>query len=332
MSSCTSQSNRLVSFIPVLQSFGNMTLGSDNSWRNPNLLDEDEDEETDDDPRVNEEFKSNLASIIEHSHSRDADTNPFRRTSSLEEPSPFVSADKPLRNKSIDTTGRSHRGSLESSSPSNIGLRGADQRSGNGTPVHSQQQRPRRIPSNMTGLGGSPRVVIAVDYGTTYTGLAVAQTQSGHANIDEIEVVQDWGVNGDNQSKVRTMISYVKSSAGKTQWGSAVTDHAMVNTKLELEPQASRYDELELTWYLLKGTGNLAFEHLKKIGPEPAYTSAPPRQIVQDYLSHIRACACREGVLKKVDLSKLVETNTPVDIVVTVPAVSGHFLVIRLLC
>jgi len=119
------------------------------------------------------------------------------------------------------------------------------------------------------------------------------------------------------------MISYIKSSTGETQWGSDVSDHgtAMVNTKLELEPQKSRHDELELTWYLLKGTGNLGFEHLKRIGPDPAYTSAPPSQIVRDYLSHICESACKPGSFETVDMTRLEETGTPLDVVITVPAV-----------
>lgn len=157
------------------------------------------------------------------------------------------------------------------------------------------------------------------------SGFALARTQSDHAELDKIEVLQNWGSSGNNQSKVRTMISYVKSSTGETQWGSNVSDHgtAMVNTKLELEPQPNRYDELELTLYLLKNTGYLAFEHLKKIGPNPAYTSAPPRQIVQDYLKHICESACRPGSFETIDMTRLAETSTPLDIVVTVPAVSS---------
>jgi hypothetical protein len=122
------------------------------------------------------------------------------------------------------------------------------------------------------------------------------------------------------------MISYIKGPSGETQWGSNVSDHAtaMVNTKLELEPQPTRVEELELTLNLLRGTGNLAFEHLKKIGPNPAYSSAPPQQIVKDYLTLICGNACKPDAFK-VDMNKLAETNTPLDVVVTVPAVSSTF-------
>lgn len=188
------------------------------------------------------------------------------------------------------------------------------------------------------------RLVIAIDYGTTYTGLAVALINSDHANLGDIEVLQNWGRNGDdNMDKVRTMISYIKSATGQTQWGAAVGDHiaAMVNTKLELDPQTSKFDELELTWYLLRGTGNLAFQHLKSIGPDPAYPSAPPKQIVQDYLRHIYESMWRKvpngaggstGVFTKIDLENLIKTKTPVDIVITVPAVRSKSFAPGVMC
>ncbi|KAK5082464.1 hypothetical protein LTR05_007611 [Lithohypha guttulata] len=182
--------------------------------------------------------------------------------------------------------------------------------------------RQHKDPGSYALTPGSSRVVIAIDYGTTYTGFALAGSFSEHADLQKIEVLQSWGSSGGNQSKVRSMISYMKSSTGETQWGSNISDQAtaMVNTKLELEPQATRFDELELTWLLLKGTGNLAFDHLKKIGPNPIYPSASPGKIVTDYLAHICKSACESGSFETVDLTKLAETNTPLDIVITVPA------------
>ena len=146
--------------------------------------------------------------------------------------------------------------------------------------------------------------------------------------LNEIEVLQNWGSGGgNNNQKVRTMISYLKSSNGELQWGSNVSDHAtaMVNTKLELESQPTRLDELELTLNLLRGTGNLAFEHLKKIGPNPVYSSAPPQQIVKDYLTLICGSACKSESFRDTDMTRLGETSTPLDVVVTVPAVSPAF-------
>ena len=78
----------------------------------------------------------------------------------------------------------------------------------------------------------------------------------------------------------------------------------------------SLFDELDLTLHVLKGTGNLTFEHMRKAGPNPAYTQRPPTQIVTDYLSKISECS-----RKVIDIEQLVRTKTPVDIMITVPVV-----------
>ena len=217
------------------------------------------------------------------------------------------------------TTQASTDTQIKSSAPSKPHHLQYDKTSSMRTHQHDISSSPKQTPVS----NASSRIVIAIDYGTTYTGLALARTKTNHANIDDIEVLQNWGPNGNNQSKVRSMISYVKSLTHGTQWGSAVDDHAtaMVNTKLELEPQPTRFDELELTLYLLMGTGNLAFQHLKSIGDQPAYSSAAPQKVVQDYLSHICASAMQKGVFTKTDLSKANESKIPIDIVITVPAV-----------
>lgn len=60
----------------------------------------------------------------------------------------------------------------------------------------------------------------------------------------------------------------------------------------------------------------LAFEHIRKAGPDPAYTCRSPTQIVTDYLTKICECARRV-----INVDQLVRTKTVVDIVVTVPVV-----------
>lgn len=184
-------------------------------------------------------------------------------------------------------------------------------------------------------ISGSARIVIAIDYGTTFTGmlrhyrhdqklkhaagLAIASTQSKNADLKKIQVLQEWTSKMSNQQKVRTMISYTKPLNGEAQWGTDVSDDAttMVNTKLELEPQDSRFDELDLTLALLKGTGNLSFENVRKAGPNPAYSCKTPTEIVTDYLTKV----C-ESARKSSTIDQLVRTpNATVDIVVTVPVV-----------
>lgn len=116
------------------------------------------------------------------------------------------------------------------------------------------------------------------------------------------------------------MLSY--GIPGQPQWGTDVSKDAvtMINTKLDLGPRESRLDELESTWHLLEGTKGLSFAHVQECGPEPAFTHKSPTQIVTDYLTKIRECACRS---ENIDLKHLSTTKTPVDIVVTVPVVSN---------
>lgn len=121
-----------------------------------------------------------------------------------------------------------------------------------------------------------------------------------------------------NQDKVRSLITYTVTSGDEAQWGTHISNGAvtMVNTKLELEIQDSVFDELDLTLNVLRGTGNLEFERLKAAGPNPDYTSKGPTEIVTDYLTKIY-----EVANNVIDRETLVQTNTPVDIVVTVPVV-----------
>jgi hypothetical protein len=135
--------------------------------------------------------------------------------------------------------------------------------------------------------------------------------------MKKIEVLQNWSSSMSNDDKVRSMYSYAKPGG---QWGSDISDDciAMVNTKLELEPRDTRLDELEATLHLLRGTKNLSFGNIRKAGPEPAFTPNSPTRIITDYLTKIRECACHEN---NINISKLVTTKTPVDLVVTVPVV-----------
>lgn len=139
--------------------------------------------------------------------------------------------------------------------------------------------------------------------------------------LGDVHVLQDWTSRMNNQAKVPSVISYVRTAKGDVQWGSDITADAvtMVNTKLELEPQATLFEELDLTLHVLKSTENLSFDHIRKVGPEPAFTSRAPAQIVTDYLTMVAKC---EGKRKAINVEQLARTNTPVDIVITVPVVS----------
>ena len=124
-----------------------------------------------------------------------------------------------------------------------------------------------------------------------------------------------------NLQKVPSVISFAVASQGEVNWGADISKDAitMVNTKLELQPQDSRFEELDLTLHVLKGTGNLSFDQVRKVGPDPPYTWRSPTEIVTTYLAKVFECA-REVIP---DIEQLPLTKTPVDIIVTVPVVRG---------
>lgn len=165
------------------------------------------------------------------------------------------------------------------------------------------------------------RLVIGLDYGTTFTGVAFCEATSDNTPIDNIQVVHDWpGHHGQlgTKEKVPSEISYSASPSGKVLWGSLIPPQAQrqVWTKLELDEQ-KRGDELKMLLELLTGIGNLDLTRFADRGGPPAYPGKDPVDIVADYLSHVK------GQLIK-NLEKTYEgvyLSMPIDLVITVPAV-----------
>ncbi len=144
-----------------------------------------------------------------------------------------------------------------------------------------------------------------------------------------------------NDVKIPSVISYSAPGVNdEQQFGYDISPDAitMVNTKLELEPQDERVDELNLILQVLEGMRNLNFNHVKSIRSFPGYTwyvmlvsklicgrhlltlSAPPRKgpedVVTDYLT--KAFKCFDASTEYI--ADVKQTN-PVDIVVTTPVV-----------
>lgn len=147
---------------------------------------------------------------------------------------------------------------------------------------------------------------------------ATVSPEQEHAELSKIESLVNWTQKMNNRQKVPSVFSYTRVSTGEAQWGSDIAENSttMVNTKLELQPQDSRFEELDLTFHALKGMGFLSFDNIRQNGPEPAYTSKEPQDIITDYLTKISECYRRAG---KVD--RLASVTTSIDIVVTVPVV-----------
>lgn len=121
-------------------------------------------------------------------------------------------------------------------------------------------------------------------------------------------------------AKIPSVISYSPQlSEDDLQFGTSLSKGAvaMVNTKLELDVQDSRLDELDLIVQVLDGMKNLSFEHIKRSKGYPNYTWKQPEEIVSDYLS--KMFQSFERATEYIDELK---ATLPVDIVLTVPVVS----------
>lgn len=169
--------------------------------------------------------------------------------------------------------------------------------------------------------GQETRLVIAIDYGTTFTGVAWAVTRSNRAVLDEIELINDWGLRMGNQEKIPSVISYSESDGDSQQWGSDLSKHAiaMVHTKLQLDIGTVE-NELDLTLQALEGMDNLHYRHIKNSEFKPSYPIQSPEEIVQDYLRFVF-----EYLLESVgQFTPQFLRHTSVDIVVTIPAEWGY--------
>ncbi|OCK81694.1 actin-like ATPase domain-containing protein [Lepidopterella palustris CBS 459.81] len=165
------------------------------------------------------------------------------------------------------------------------------------------------------------RLVIGLDYGTTFTGVAFRDVLMNQNNVnvdDGLRLVDVWPPRV-TSVKVPSEISFSAAPGRESQWGFDISQKAtkMVWTKLELDQQ-ERSDELRMILSALNGMKNLDLSAIEKSHGIPDYPAMDPEDIVADYLSKVRAHV----------VQTLVQTYgaeylsiIPIDIVITVPAV-----------
>jgi hypothetical protein len=123
--------------------------------------------------------------------------------------------------------------------------------------------------------------------------------------------------------KVPSVYSYSPAPKDEQQWGDSLSDEAvtMINTKLELDVQDNKSDELRLLLQVLDGMHNFSFEYVRACRGYPDYTSKDPEQIITDYMSRIF-----QRFEQHVDkFGTKLTSRLLVDIVVTVPVVSIRY-------
>ncbi|KAK0705690.1 hypothetical protein B0H67DRAFT_389369 [Lasiosphaeris hirsuta] len=184
--------------------------------------------------------------------------------------------------------------------------------------------------SGTTGLGpgdtGSDetRVMLGLDYGTTYTGLAyMHQTVEADPSFRDLRVFGEWS-GGGGAGKIPSAISYSKTPSKCKQWGDDIDKQQSLVlkwTKLELQPQKALQELAKLR----EALGGLALvESLLRDEREGVQTDMPlhitksPISIVQDYLTRV----ARHYYLYMRNNSEFAfeRGNVPVDMVITHPA------------
>ncbi|KAK1756307.1 hypothetical protein QBC47DRAFT_444660 [Echria macrotheca] len=165
-----------------------------------------------------------------------------------------------------------------------------------------------------------PRFLIAVDYGTTFTGVSWVLTEGRDPTLDNINLVDTWPTaNATTKAlKVPSMITYCPNSG--SQWGYGIGDGAYVLrwTKLQLETP-TRHEALKRLKHTLEETRLLAFNVREDLegAKIPFHLACTTEQIVTEYLTHV-ARVVEDDIKRHRDARNLEEF--PIDLMITHPA------------
>jgi len=173
-------------------------------------------------------------------------------------------------------------------------------------------------------------IVIGLDYGTTYTGVAYGDSTASFKNI---EVIMNWpGTYSNNATneKVPSQVAYGDFPHDDYHydwgtWGNLIPTHVkgvgrQYWTKLALDKNNRKSRELRMLIALLSndmGGLNLGGDDDDDDGP-PAYPGKEPKDIVADYLSGVKDHVFRH---LRQEFGSVLFNTCEIEVVVTVPAV-----------
>ncbi|KAH3949858.1 hypothetical protein HBH53_083220 [Parastagonospora nodorum] len=147
------------------------------------------------------------------------------------------------------------------------------------------------------------RLVVGLDYGTTYTGVSFCETTDTGVLGKDIEVIKDWP---SAHTKIGTKEKVPSEIAlhDPSKWGALIPSNVQRHmwTKLELDR---------------KRTGEVS-KILRELSLDDEVPSRKPVDIIADYLTHVK-----DQLIKNLDrqYGKEVWRTLPITLVVTVPAV-----------
>ncbi|KAI5850386.1 hypothetical protein DFP73DRAFT_539181 [Morchella snyderi] len=150
-----------------------------------------------------------------------------------------------------------------------------------------------------------PKIIVAVDFGTTFSGVAFAYTDEP----DDKEVISAWPSGGNRTSdKVPTEVSYDNNAPGGYRWG------------FDIRPGQKRHQwfklQLDPSQKLATKASSLARRYPSRTELPPGY-SGDISQHVTNYLTALMKHTM--GVLVKRYSQKFVD-DTPIEYILTVPA------------
>ncbi|KAF2192229.1 hypothetical protein K469DRAFT_620267 [Zopfia rhizophila CBS 207.26] len=172
------------------------------------------------------------------------------------------------------------------------------------------------------------RLVIGLDYGTTFTGIAFQSLTGieGELDVDEFNIVDIWPPRVTSE-KVPSEISYSPAPGRERQWGYDISQPADMDrgalklrwTKLELDQQG-RTEELRMILDALNGMKNLSLTEIERSHGIPDYPAMSPVDIVADYLSKVREYLL-ETLPRDHGVAREYLDTIDIDLVITVPAI-----------
>jgi len=171
------------------------------------------------------------------------------------------------------------------------------------------------------------RIIIAIDYGTTNSGIAWTQLEAGETpSIDDILSFRDWKARTDD--KVPSVISFSKNSEGKSQYGYDISRGSVTLqwNKLELKDPSNRSEELKLFRRALEDLRYLEEPRNPALTDDeafdidiPTHVGMDSEEIVMQYMQRLANHFCQSVEDQRGEA--LLRENT-IDIVITHPASS----------
>ncbi|KAI9764517.1 MAG: hypothetical protein M1839_005887 [Geoglossum umbratile] len=173
-------------------------------------------------------------------------------------------------------------------------------------------------------MANNRRLVIGLDYGTTYTGVAYCDSSG---QLKDIQLIVDWpGQYGHNavNEKVPSQIAYGKFDDSEYEWGTwgnliPPSSPRQYWTKLQLDQKNKRPRELQMLLALLSNDfrGLDINESDDDDGP-PAYPGKDAMDIVADFLTGVKGHVFKH---LEQEYGPTLFKSLQLDIVLTVPAV-----------